>query len=77
MTLLQSCALLTENGKNARSLWFLTRRRSISCDKGDSQRLQMRLGHATLEMVKKTLALANADRQKNHRIASPVDHWRL
>ena len=44
---------------------------------GDPWSLQMMLGHATLEMVKKTLALANADLQKNHRIASPVDHWRL
>ena len=44
---------------------------------GDPWSLQMMLGHATLEMVKKTLALANADLQKNHRIASPVDKWRL
>jgi site-specific recombinase XerD len=44
---------------------------------GDPWSLQMMLGHATLEMVKKTLALANADLEKNHRVASPVDHWRL
>jgi site-specific recombinase XerD len=44
---------------------------------GDPWSLQMMLGHATLEMVKNYLALANADLQKNHRIASPVDHWRL
>ena len=44
---------------------------------GDPWSLQMMLGHATLEMVKNYLALANADLQKNHRIASPADHWRL
>ena len=44
---------------------------------GDPWSLQMMLGHATLEMVKNFLALANADLQKNHRIALPVDHWRL
>lgn len=44
---------------------------------GDPWSLQMMLGHATLEMVKNYLALANADLEKNHRIASPVDHWRL
>ncbi len=44
---------------------------------GDPWSLQMMLGHATLEMVKNYLALANANLQKNHRIASPVDHWRL
>jgi hypothetical protein len=37
----------------------------------------MMLGHATLEMVKNYLALANADLQKYHKIASPVEHWRL
>ena len=44
---------------------------------GNPWSLQMMLGQATLEMVKKTLALANADLEKNHRVASPVDHWRL
>ena len=44
---------------------------------GDPWSLQMMLGHATLEMVKNYLALANADLQKNHRSASPADHWRL
>ena len=44
---------------------------------GDPWSLQMMLGHATLEMVKNYLALANADLEKNHKIASPVDNWRL
>ena len=44
---------------------------------GDPWSLQMMLGHATMEMVKTYLALANADLEKNHKIASPVDHWRL
>ena len=44
---------------------------------GDPWSLQMMLGHATLEMVKTYLALANTDLEKNHKIASPVDHWRL
>ena len=35
------------------------------------------LGHATLVMVKNYLVLVNADLQKNHPIASPVDHWQL
>ena len=44
---------------------------------GDPWSLQMILGHATLEMVKTYLTLANAGLEKNHKIASPVDHWRL
>ena len=44
---------------------------------GDPWSLQMMLGHSTLEMVKTYLSLANADLQKNHRKASPVDNWRL
>ena len=44
---------------------------------GDSLHLQRLLGHSTMNMVNTYLDLANADLQKNHRIASPVDHWRL
>jgi len=34
-------------------------------------------GHSTMEMVKTYLALAQADLEKNHKLASPVDNWRL
>ena len=44
---------------------------------GDSWSLQMMLGHSTMEMVKNYLALAQADLEKNHKMASPVDNWRL
>ena len=44
---------------------------------GDPWSLQMMLGHSTMEMVKTYLALAQADLEKNHQIASPVDNWRL
>jgi site-specific recombinase XerD len=44
---------------------------------GDPFSLQMSLGHSTMEMVKNYLALAQADLEKNHLRASPVDHWRL
>jgi integrase/recombinase XerD len=44
---------------------------------GDPWSLQMILGHSTMEMVKTYLALAQADLEKSHQIASPVDNWRL
>jgi hypothetical protein len=43
----------------------------------DAYSLQMILGHSTMEMVKTYLALAHADLENNHKIASPVDNWRL
>ncbi len=44
---------------------------------GNAFVLQMILGHSTMEMVKRYLALAQADAQATHRRASPVANWRL
>jgi integrase len=44
---------------------------------GDPYTLQMMLGHTTLDMVKTYLMLAQADLEKTHQLASPVDNWRL
>ncbi len=44
---------------------------------GDPWSLQMMLGHSTMEMVRNYLALAQADLDKNHKLASPVENWRL
>lgn len=44
---------------------------------GDPYSLQMMLGHSTMEMVRRYLALAQADLDNMHKIASPVSNWRL
>ncbi len=44
---------------------------------GDIYSLQMMLGHSTLDMVKKYLAIAQTDVEKAHRKASPIDNWKV
>ena len=44
---------------------------------GDPYSLQIMLGHSTMEMVKTYLHTAQADLQKNHLKASPIENWHL
>ena len=44
---------------------------------GNAYTLQMMLGHATMDMVRTYLALAQADVESVYRRASPGDCWRL
>lgn len=44
---------------------------------GNVYELQMALGHSSLDMVKRYLALAETDLQRAHEEASPVANWRL
>lgn len=44
---------------------------------GNVYELQAMLGHTTLEMVRRYVALAQSDVETAHRRASPVENWRL
>jgi len=44
---------------------------------GDAYTLQMLLGHSTMDMVRRYLAIVQADVENVHKRASPVDNWRL
>lgn len=44
---------------------------------GNIYSLQKILGHSTLDMVKRYLAIAQHDLDRDHEIASPVNHWGL
>lgn len=42
---------------------------------GNIYSLQRILGHATLDMVKRYLAISQIDLDRDHAAASPVTHW--
>lgn len=44
---------------------------------GDIYTLQQQLGHASLQMVRRYLAIAQSDVESAHRRASPADNWHL
>ena len=44
---------------------------------GNVLALQASLGHSSLEMVRVYARVAQADLENGHRVASPVENWRL
>jgi len=46
-------------------------------NKGNPWALQMALGHSSMDMVRRYLAIAEADMEAAHRVASPVANWNL
>ncbi len=44
---------------------------------GNPYSLQVMLGHSSMDMVRRYLKIADADLERFHRQASPVDNWRL
>ena len=44
---------------------------------GNPFALQLSLGHSTMEMTQRYLALADADMEAVHKLASPVANWML